>query len=483
MNRLSLYVVAAVLVSWSAGNLIKSAVAAEPSPRPNIVVFLADDLGYADVPWHGTKYSMPNLDALAKQSLRLEAHYVNPMCSPTRAAFLSGRYASRFGVTGAQNERAYPFDQATLASVLKGAGYATALTGKWHLGSKSEWGPNKFGFDHAYGSLAGGVGPYDHHYKKGEYTETWHRNGELITEEGHVTDLVAREAVAFVAKQSAAKPFFLYIPFTAVHIPIDEPAEWLERNLHVEDEGERLHAACASHMDDAVGRVLAALERAKLRDNTIVMFFSDNGGHQVIGNSDPKYPGTYPEKKVGGHNTPLRGYKGQLYEGGVRSATLVSWPGMIQPGRKSDGPVHVTDWLPTFAVLAGYRPDGAAREKLRWDGTDLAALLFTDSSAVAASPRGEIYCLGVGGRNSLLRQGDWKLIIGERGDAELYNLAADVGEKTNIAAQEPQRVAAMSAALQAAAKADYDRMTPETAGKTKNAPPKKSPPQPIIGKR
>jgi len=473
MNRLGWFVVAGVLGSWPAGDLIKSAAAAESSPRPNIVVFLADDLGYADVPWHGTKYSMPNLEALAKQSLRLDAHYVNPMCSPTRAAFLSGRYASRFGVTGAQNERAYPFDQATLASVLKSAGYATALTGKWHLGSKADWGPNKFGFEYAYGSLAGGVGPYDHHYKKVEYSETWHRNGELIKEAGHVTDLVAREAMAFVAKQSAAKPFFLYVPFTAVHIPIDEPAEWLERNMHVEDEGERLHAACASHMDDAVGRVITALERSKLRDNTIVMFFSDNGGHQMIDNADPKYPGTYPNKKVGGHNAPLRGYKGQLYEGGVRSATLVSWPGKIQPDRVSDAPVHATDWLPTFAALAGYRPDDAAREKLRWDGVDLAALLFADSSATAVSPRSEVYCLGVGGQSSLLRQGDWKLLMGERGDAELYNLAADVGEQTNLAAQEPQRVAAMRAAIQAAAEADYDSMTPETAGKKKNAPSKK----------
>ncbi|HEY5311592.1 MAG TPA: sulfatase-like hydrolase/transferase, partial [Pirellulales bacterium] len=212
------------------------ALAAEVAHRPNILIILADDLGWRDVPWHGSRYAMPHLDALAKQSLRLEAHYAYPMCSPTRAALLSGRYASRFGCVGAQNARVYPFDTITLAAALKSVGYTTALTGKWHLGSLPEWGPNKFGFDHAYGSLAGGVGPYDHRYKTGPYTRTWHRNGQRIEEPGHVTDLIAHEAEQFVRRQHPG-PFFLYLPFTAIHIPMKEPQAWLDKNPGIVDPG------------------------------------------------------------------------------------------------------------------------------------------------------------------------------------------------------------------------------------------------------
>lgn len=434
--------------------------AAAESAKPNFVVFLADDLGYSDVPWHGSKYSMPHLDALSKQSLRLDAHYVHPMCSPTRAAFLSGRYASRFGCLGAQNERVYPFDQVTLAGALRSVGYATAITGKWHLGSRPDWGPNKFGFDESYGSLAGGVGPYAHRYKLGPYTETWHRNCELIQEEGHVTDLIAREAVKFVEKQSGEKPFFLYVPFTAVHIPITEPQEWLDKNKQFADEGERLHAACASHMDDAIGRVLAALDKRGLSDNTFVMFFSDNGGHDRSGNIDQRYPGEYPDVKVAGHNTPLRGFKSSINEGGIRSATLVRWPGHVKPGTQSDAPVHAADWMPTLTKIAGYQPAA----DLAWDGVDIGALLVGESTA---TPAREIYCLAPGGRGEMLRKGDWKLIVDRKGTIELYNLAADIGETKNLADEQPERVAQLRERLTAAAARNNDRITEETKGKTK----------------
>ena len=152
-----------LLVAVILGGCCVAAFAAE-SPRPNIVLFLADDLGWADVPWHGSSCKLPHLDRLAAQGVRLESHYVHPMCSPTRAALMTGRYASRFGVTAAQNHRALPFDTVTLASALQAAGYQTAITGKWHLGSAPEWGPQRFGFDHGYGSLAGGCGPYDHRW-------------------------------------------------------------------------------------------------------------------------------------------------------------------------------------------------------------------------------------------------------------------------------------------------------------------------------
>ncbi len=310
--------------------LLLTSLAAETlaAPPPNIVLFLADDLGWADVPWHGSPAKMPHLDQLARTGVRLEAHYVHPMCSPTRAALLSGRYASRFGVTAAQNQRAYPWDTVTLAGALKAAGYETALTGKWHLGSKPDEGPQKFGFDHGYGSLAGGVSPYSHRYKEGEFSVTWHRNGKLIEEEGHVTDLIAREAVQWL-EQRSGKPFFLYVPFTAIHVPIAEPEKWLQANAHLTDLAQRLRAASASHMDDAIGRVLAVLDRRKLRDNTLVLFLSDNGAHGPSPNQGGPYPGDYGALKVGNDNLPWRGHKSGVYEGGIRTPGIAHWPSKL----------------------------------------------------------------------------------------------------------------------------------------------------------
>lgn len=436
--------------------------ASKPVSKPNLLIILADDLGSADVPWRGGNYSMPVLDALAKESVRLESHYVHPMCSPTRAALLSGRYASRFGCTGAQNELVYPSGTVTLASALQSVGYRTALTGKWHLGSKPDWGPNHYGFDESYGSLAGGVGPYVHQYKTGMFEKTWHRNEKLLSEEGHVTDLIAREAVRFLEQQTAAKPFFLYVPFTAVHVPITEPQEWLDRNSHIADAGARLHAACASHMDDAIGRILAALDKGGFRDDTIVVFFSDNGGHDATSNTSQAYAGDYPDVKVAGHNTPLRGFKSQLYDGGIRSATTIRWPGRIAAGTQIDLPTHTADFFPTFAKLAGYQPP----TDLRWDGHDIGSLILTpDKQPTSALAERTIYCAGVGYRGSALRQGRWKLIVDRKGTDELYDLAADPSESRNLASAEPEQVARLKALLQAAAAADRDSMTAETGKK------------------
>ena len=203
--------------------------------RPNIIIIVADDLGWADVGYHGSSIRTPNIDPLQSQGVELDFHYVAPMCTPTRAGLLTGRYWSRFGNTKPSNERVLPWDTMTLARALKGAGYRTAISGKWHLGSKPEWGPRKFGFDQSYGSLAGGINPWNHLYKHGPYTRTWHRNDKLIEEEGHVTDLLTREAVRFI-KEKKKDPFFLYVPFTAVHTPFDEPPKWLGRVDNIDPE-------------------------------------------------------------------------------------------------------------------------------------------------------------------------------------------------------------------------------------------------------
>jgi arylsulfatase A-like enzyme len=420
--------------------------------QPNIVLFLADDLGWADVPWHGSQYKMPNLAALAEKSLKLESHYVHPMCSPTRAAFMTGRYASRFGVTQAQNPRALPWNTVTLARALKTAGYDTAITGKWHLGSKPDEGPQKYGFDHGYGSLAGGVGPLDHRYKEGEFTKTWHRNGKLIEEEGHVTDLIAHEAVEWLEGRSD-KPFFLYVPFTAIHVPMVEPEKWLQMNSHLSDPGVRLRAACASHMDDAVRQILAALDRKGKRDNTLVLFFGDNGAHQPGDNQGGAYPGTYEHVNVGNTNVPWRGYKSGVYEGGIRTPGLACWPGKIAPGQ-TQTPLHASDWMPTLTKLAGAKIEGDPK----WDGSDIWPML---SQPGKDWPARTLYTAAPGFRAQAVRHGDWKYILtaanGKKAaEEELFNLADDPAESKNLAASQPAMLAQMKERLAAISARDKD---------------------------
>ncbi len=406
----------------------------EPATKPNFVFIMADDLGWADVAFHGGNAATPHLDRLAREGLELSQHYVAPVCSPTRTGLLTGRCWSRFGVTSPQNNRALPWETVTLPRALKDAGYDTCLVGKWHLGSLPEWGPNHFGFDHSYGSLAGGVSPWNHRYKQGPFTQTWHRNEKLLEEPGHVTDLIAAGAVQWIESRGAA-PFFLYVPFTAVHLPIKEPDEW-ERRVPDTIRGDvpRHYAACVMHLDDAVGRIIAALERTGKRENTLLVFTSDNGG-STAENNDLKYPDdNCPNGKLTGNNTPWRGQKGSLYEGGTRVPTVVSWPRRVKPG-KVDVPVQITDWMPTLCSLAGHRP----AHDLKWDGMNIASLLTGQNEF----PERPLYAVAPGWRSRSLRLGNWKLIVQGEGDSrkvELFDLTQDPGETTNQAAQQAERV-------------------------------------------
>lgn len=440
----TLLILAALCLILPAGRLA----AREPAAgQPSFLVIVADDLGWNDVGWHGERLKTPHLDRLCREGIELDQHYVSPMCSPTRAALLSGRYASRFGCTGAQNERVFPFGTETLAAALGGAGYETALVGKWHLGSLREWGPNHFGFDHSYGSLAGGCGPYDHRYKTGPYTETWHRNGERLTEEGHITDLIAREAVDWIEARGD-RPFFLYVPFTAPHIPIKEPRRWLDLYREIPEADRRQYAACVAHLDDAIGRIVAALDRTGRREETMIVFFSDNGG-TTARNDDPKYPpDDYTPGRADGNNLPLRGHKTQLYEGGIRVPAFVNWPGTLRPG-VFDTPIHAVDWMPTLCALAGCE----SRDALNWDGRNVWPAL---SGAKPLEPR-PLYWAGTGFRSAAVRDGDWKLIVSKNGDkAELFDLGRDPFEKTDLASQEPERVAALRRLLAELARRDNE---------------------------
>jgi arylsulfatase A-like enzyme len=417
-----------------------------PGNAPTNVLFIvADDLGWADVGYHGSQIMTPNIDGMARNGVRFEQHYVQPMCTPTRVALLTGRYPSRYGDHAIKpcNEQVLPFGTVTLASALKSVGYDTSITGKWHLGSKPEWGPLKFGFNHSYGSLAGGVGQYNHLYKKGPYSRTWHRNDQFVEEEGHSTDLIAREAIRWI--DSGRQPFFIYVAFTAVHVPVEVPEEWIKlydgKKFYddpVKDESYKRYAAYVTHMDDAIGRIVKVLERTGRRKNTLIVFASDNGSFPSWKPSG-KYPGTYKACPVLGSNLPYRGRKATLYEGGIRVPAFANWPGKLKPNTL-DRPVHVVDWMPTIMRLAGCKP----QQDLKWDGQDIWPLLT--GRVTDPEPRTLYWKFRGGG--SAVRHGDWKLIVNENErTSESYNLADDPYEENDLAQKYPKRVADLKTLL------------------------------------
>ena len=323
------------------------------------------------------------------------------------------------------------------------------------MGSETRWGPNHFGFDHSYGSLAGGVTPWSHFYKKGIHSVTWHRNGQLVTENGHVTDLLTSEAVQWIEQQQSDRPFFLYVPFTAVHLPIRESDSWLERVPDtVAGQVPRQYAACILHLDDSVGQIVRAVEKIGQSRNTLIVFTSDNGG-STAENNDTKYPDDHcPSGRLPGNNLPLRGKKGDLYEGGVRVPTIACWPGTITAGSKSSTPVHVVDWMPTFCKLTQAKQDS---ESLKWDGQDI----WTVLSGEGKMPPRALYSAGVHFRSRALREGDWKLLLfrdkaSKRERVELYNISKDPSEKVNLALREPERLQRMRQLLESAASGDRD---------------------------
>ena len=417
--------------------------------KPNILLIVADDMGWADVGYHNSEIKTPHIDQLAKDGVELDQFYVAPMCTPTRAALLTGRYWSRFGNTTPSNTRVLPWDTWTLARALKAVGYTTHISGKWHLGSKPQWGPRQFGFDQSHGSLAGGVNPINHLYKHGQYSKTWHRNDKLIEEEGHVSDLIGTETVKFI-RSKGEKPFFIYVPFTAVHTPFDEPEKWLKSASHVHPERQQ-YVACAQHMDAAIGQMIEALKSTNQFENTLIIFFSDNGG--TNGDDSSRYPETVVKGKIKGLNTPLRGWKTEVYEGGIRVPALVHWPEKLKPAKVST-PLHVIDWMPTLCELLKIAPKNDAK----WDGVNIWPTLQGQTQSCLQDR--ELYWQGVRQSSAALRKDNWKLVVhpGKKPRTELFNLATDPNEKQNLAPKHPNKVEELSKALSAQEKLDNDAL-------------------------
>ena len=421
-----------------AGLILASAwplVAAEPTTRPNILLIVADDLGWSDVGWHGGFSKTPVLDRLVREGVELDQHYVQPVCTPTRAALMSGRYPGRFGpqALAPSNLRALPLDTVTLASALRSLGYRTHQSGKWHLGARREWIPNAYGFNTSYGTLTGAADPWTHKYRRGNpYEDTWHRDGQLFREEGNATELIAAEALRRI--EAGQGPWFVYVPFHAVHTPVDAPDEYKKIydgvTFHTDpakhDSRLRL-AAMVAQLDAKVGQFVQALERTGQRENTLIIFTSDNGGIESLKND---YAGQVGDSPLNSENDPLRGQKATLYEGGTRVTAFANWPGRLRPFKFTTA-MHCVDWFPTIAEAVGYRP----QQPLNWDG-------ISQWSALAAGQQNpterEIYIATRGA--SSLRLGDWKLIEFPKGRRELYNLQLDPFEKTNRVTGAPEKV-------------------------------------------
>lgn len=369
---------------------------------------------------------------MAAGGVRLERHYVCPTCSPTRAGLLTGRNPSRFGIHGPIGDRskqALPADTLTLARLLKDKGYFTALSGKWHLGLRPEVGPRKYGFDQTYGYLHGQLDQFTHLYKNGD--RTWHRNDVFLDEKGHATDLIADEAVR-VIETKRKEPFFLWVAFSVPHYPLQEDEKWLAPYREsIKDPSRRLYAASVTHMDDAIGRIVAALEKSGQDRNTLILFTSDNGGQKDHA-SKTDYEGKHGPYPTLGDNRPLRGWKTELYEGGVRVPAFVHWRGTLKPA-KVEQTISYLDWLPTLAGRAGTKVPADAKV----EGRDVWPLL----SGGGAKPASPVLYWNTGATTGVL-DGDWKLIVPAKKPeaAELYNLGDDPAEKNNRAGDEPKKV-------------------------------------------
>ncbi|MPY88697.1 MAG: sulfatase-like hydrolase/transferase [Luteitalea sp.] len=423
------------LLLLAAGPLVppeRRSASPQAAVRPNIVFILSDDQGWNDIGYNGSRIATPNLDRLAAEGVRLKQHYVSPTCSPTRVALLTGRNPARFNVftpLGATTD-VTPQD-VHLPIALQALGYSTHISGKWHIGETPEHRPLRYGFTTSYGYLRGQIDPYTHRYKVGNHV-TWHRNDEFVEEDGHVTRLITDEAIRII-ESAEDQPFFLYIAHHAPHYPLNEAPVWIEPYDDVFDDVWRRHyAASITHMDHEIGRVVDALDRTQRRRNTLLVFSSDNGGQESWGAPPTEYNGRYASHATLGDNTPLRGWKGQLYEGGIRVPAFVNWPAVLDGGREVDLPVHILDWAPTLIGLAG----GEVDPEWNLEGRDLWTLL--SGRRTDWEPRR--FYWNHADRIWAVRDGDWKLVAQASGDPELFNLSSDPDEKENLAQRHPERV-------------------------------------------
>lgn len=396
------------------------------SGQPHIVFVLADDLGWNDVGYHGSDIRTPHIDSLVEQGLELHRYYAFPLCSPTRAALLTGRSPLRMGVDTPIGPRgALPLDEHLLPESLRAAGYQTFLTGKWHLGiDRVSAHPYRRGFDSSYGHLGASVDYFTHVWIGGL---DWHRDGTVLREEGYSTDLIADEAVRLIAERDKTRPMFLYVAFNAPHAPLQATEEYLSRNVHIEESDRRTYAAMVTALDDGVGRIVAALDAEGIGSETILIWASDNGGGRGTGAS----------------NLPFRGAKGSALEGGIRVPAVMRWPGVLPEGERFDQMITVQDWFPTLASAAGFETEN----ERPFDGLDMWEALRRGERV----DRGTAV-VGVSGNLAVFRDG-WKFVqLTQRGTGQtetfLFRIEDDPREERDLSDAEPERARELMAWLE-----------------------------------
>lgn len=386
--------------------------------QPNIIVIISDDMGYADLGCQGCKdIATPNIDSIAQNGIRFsDGHVSCPVCSPTRAGLATGRYQQRFGHEfntgpppgGLQDHVGLPLTEITIADVLKSAGYITGAVGKWHLGMAPHFHPFKRGYDEFFGFLHGGHAYIDPGL--GTFNPVL-RGTEPVDEKEYLTDAFSREAVAFIERHHD-KPFFLYLAYNAVHTPLQAPPRYQNSFKEVPDPKRRVYAGMLTAMDEGIGKVLAKLRELGIHQDTLLFFFSDNGG---------------PTQVNGSSNWPLRATKGTMYEGGIRVPFMIQWPSRLKAGQVYEQPVIALDILPTAAAAAGAQ----LPKDRKIDGVNLLPYL----AGKEKTPPHETLFWRMG-QNHATRKGNWKLVTMDT-QTELFDLASDLGESKDLSTERP----------------------------------------------
>lgn len=415
--------------------------------KPNMVFLLADDLGFRDLGYQGGPMATPHLDRLAREGRVLPRHYTYPLCSPTRSGIMTGRNPMRLGlgytVVRPWERRGLPLDETTMPEVFRAAGYRTGMVGKWHLGhwSKAQT-PNGRGFDHFYGHVNGAIDYFTHERDGGL---DWQRNGKSLREEGYTTDLIAAEAVRWMGEGDAAKPFFLYVPFNSPHSPLQAPERLRGRHADIGDERRRTFVQMVEAMDEAVGKIVAQLQKSGQMENTLIAFQSDNGG----------------PRGQGANNGTLRAGKATVYEGGLRVPAFVHWKGKLEAG-EAQGVTTLCDWLPTLVGAAGI----PLRAGKPLDGMNVWPQLLANN---ALPGRKDLYFAvepGTQGVQMALIDGQYKLVrVGAR--EELFDVEADPSEKKDVRSFLPEVATRMSNRLDA-----WMRLAPKNALRHSGGAPK-----------
>jgi len=403
-------------------------------------VILSDDQGYADVsfnPHHPKEVSTPHIDALARSGAIFTQGYVNSsVCSPTRAGLMTGRYTQRFGIyTNQEGRSGLPLSEVRIPQHLAPAGYVSGAFGKWHMGSKPQYNPVNVGFDEFYGFMKRGAHPY---FELNNPKHPIYRGLEPIEDEGYLTDRITEETVSFI-ERNKERPFFLYVAYNAVHAPAEAPREDIQSQTG--DETRDTLMAMIKHLDDGVGRIVGALKRESLIDDTLIFYLTDNGGAQDMMSN----------------NTPLRGYKNDFYEGGIRVPFVVSWPSRIEGGVISDVPVWSLDILPTALAATEL---AMPREK-PLDGRNILPALMGDVDRVHDHL---FWSAGDAQGKWAVRSGRWKLVA-IKSQRELFDLDTDPGESNDLADKYPKKIAELSALYEVW----FDKMAKPVSGQPKKS--------------